>query len=420
MGAVFAIFAGFYYWVEKIIGLKYNEELAKIHCALFFVGVNLTFFVMHMLGLSGMPRRIPDYPDSYTGWNQIASWGSFISVVATAFFFYIIFDMFERQFIMIKNNIWKHYSTRTFKAIPSTLRALPFVTFTMPHEWQWMFQDPASDTMDKIIDLHNDIMVFLILILTFVLWVLVKIVVHFNENNTETLRYSFEHHTNIERIWTIIPTIILMLIAAPSFSLLYQIDNLHAPEWTVKIIGHQWYWSYEFDPLYSDMPEDDISISPEKAWESRTFWRAMTTGEGAVDMDVAVEAWLEVYLDDDVDAITDLLDSWSNPKAAPEHIGFDSYMLADDDLVLGGLRLLEVDNKVYLMTDTTIRLLITSADVLHSWAIPSFGVKVDACPGRLNQVALEVFDEGVYYGQCSELCGVNHGFMPIVVNVVES
>ncbi len=427
MGAVFAIFAGFYYWVEKIIGLKYNEELAKIHCALFFIGVNLTFFVMHMLGLSGMPRRIPDYPDSYTGWNQIASWGSFISVVATIFFFYIIFDMFERQFIMIKNNIWKHYSTHTFKAIPSVLRTLPFVAFTMPHEWQWMFQDPSSDTMDKIIDLHNDIMVFLILILTFVLWILVKIVVHFNENNTATLRYSFEHHTNIERIWTIIPTIILMLIAAPSFSLLYQIDNLHAPDWTVKIIGHQWYWSYEFDPLYNDSNSSSELDDPDfinDFFDENTFmWGFLAQYPEFTQIKIPGLMVRAAMLASDVYCIQInlLLASLGYPQIiGPEHVGFDSYMLADDDLVLGGLRLLEVDNKVFLMTDTTIRLLITSADVLHSWAIPSFGVKIDACPGRLNQVALEVFDAGIYYGQCSELCGVNHGFMPIVVYVVEA
>ena len=101
MGAVFAIFAGFYYWVEKIIGLKYNETWLKFIYT-FFIGVNLTFFPMHMLGLAGMPRRIPDYPDAYTGWNQIASWGSFISVFASAFFFYIIFDMFESQYIVIE------------------------------------------------------------------------------------------------------------------------------------------------------------------------------------------------------------------------------------------------------------------------------------------------------------------------------
>ena len=249
---------------------------------------------------------------------------------------------------------------------------LPLIAFTMPHDWQWSFQEPATDTMEKIVDLHNDIMVFLILIMTFVLWMLIAIVARFNENNLSTLRFSFQHHTNIERIWTIIPTIILMFIAAPSFSLLYQIDNLHQPEFTLKIIGHQWYWSYEFDTL-----------------RRGDFWP-----EGDLTPGFLVFCSREI-------------------------VSFDSYMIAEDDLFIGGLRLLEVDNSVVVPIKTTLRLLITSADVLHSWAIPAFGVKMDACPGRLNQVALHINEPGLYFGQCSELCGVNHGFMPIMVRAIK-
>jgi cytochrome c oxidase subunit 1 len=355
MGAVFAIFAGFYYWVEKVLGIKYNETLAQIHCATFFIGVNLTFFVMHMLGLAGMPRRIPDYPDAYTAWNQIASVGSFVSLFATMFFFYIIFDMFNIQHIVTKRNPWKHYKITGQVFVPrSPLQTfIPVILLDVPIEWQWNFQDPATPTMEKIIDLHNDIMVFLVLIITFVLWMLIKIIHNFKATNHQTLRFSFQHHTNIELIWTIIPTIVLILIAVPSFSLLYTIDELHEPQMTLKIIGHQWYWSYE----YSD------------------------------------------FVDDNVD----------------EAIMFDSYMVAEEDLSFGAFRLLEVDNRIHLPIETSIRLLITSSDVLHSWAIPSFGVKMDACPGRLNQVALYITRSGVFYGQCSELCGVNHAFMPIVV-----
>jgi cytochrome c oxidase subunit 1 len=397
MGAVFAIFAGFYYWIEKMLGLKYNEDLAKVHFFLFFVGVNLTFFVMHMLGLAGMPRRIPDYPDAYTYWNQIASWGSFISVVSTILFFYIIFEIFERQYILTKKNTWKHYVDSVYKVIPAENRLstglISFVCLTMPHSWQWNFQDPATETMDKIIDLHNDIMVFLILIITFVLWMLIKIVQHFNENNLDNVRFSFQHHTNLERIWTIIPTIILMLIAAPSFSLLYQIDNLHQPDLTLKVIGHQWYWSYE-STINSD--------------ESRFAKRLV------YDMDVWVMDGI-IESQGTFDHLDDLLLKLNDVVPSSANLTFDSYMVTEDDLQIGGLRLLEVDNKLILPTDKTIRLLITSADVLHSWAIPAFGVKMDACPGRLNQVALHVLDEGVFYGQCSELCGINHGFMPIMV-----
>lgn len=156
----------------------------------------------------------------------------------------------------------------------------------------------------------------------------------------------------IEIVWTITPSLILMLIAVPSFALLYSIDEVIDPVITLKVIGHQWYWSYE----YSDFSD-------------------------------------------------------KNGNA----IAYDSYMLQDDDLVPGQLRLLEVDNRVVLPLKTHLRVLITSADVLHSWAIPSLGVKMDACPGRLNQVSLYINREGTFFGQCSEICGIQHGFMPIVV-----
>jgi len=147
-----------------------------------------------------------------------------------------------------------------------------------------------------------------------------------------------------------------LLIAIPSFTLLYSLDELIDPTITLKVIGHQWYWSYE----YSDY----------------------------------------------------------NTLQGGETLAFDSYLINIDDLTKGAFRLLEVDNRVILPINTHIRLLVTAADVLHSWAVPSFGIKVDACPGRLSQASLFLKREGVYYGQCSEICGVNHGFMPIVVKGV--
>ena len=363
MGAVFAIFAGFYYWAEKILGVKYNDDLAKIHCATFFVAVNLTFFVMHMLGLAGMPRRIPDYPDAYTRWNQIASAGSFLSIFATLLFLYILYNMFKTNFIVTKQNIWKTYIAKGKRKVPSRPKLALFTLslsplFDAPVQWQCMFQDPSTRVMEKIIDLHNDIMAFLIGIVTFVLWMTLRIFYMYNTKNKKSLRIKFSHHWRLERIWTYIPTFILVLIALPSFTLLYAIDEMHDPKLTIKIIGHQWYWSYE----YSD---------------------------------------------------------WAT-KSIEESIAFDSYMLAEEDLALGAYRLLEVDNRVVLPTRSSVRLLVTSADVLHSWAVPSFGVRMDACPGRLNQVGLYVRRKGTYYGQCSELCGIGHGFMPIVVDVLDT
>jgi cytochrome c oxidase subunit 2 len=209
--------------------------------------------------------------------------------------------------------------------------------------------------MEGMINFHNYIMIFLISIGTFVLWILYKAVNNFDEN-INVVSEKFTHSRALEIIWTIIPAVVLMLIAIPSFGLLYSLDELIDPTLTLKIVGHQWYWSYE----YSDY----------------------ATFEGG------------------------------------ESLNFDSYLVATSDLDVGLFRLLEVDNRVVLPTNTHIRLLVTAADVLHCWAVPSFGIKVDACPGRLSQASLFIKREGAYYGQCSEICGVNHGFMPIVVRAV--
>lgn len=238
----------------------------------------------------------------------------------------------------------------------NTILALVCVSFDAPTKWQMNFQTPASPIMEKIVDLHHDIHFFLIVVIISVLWILLRSIYLFRERNTETLRYSFDHHTEVELIWTIIPTVILIFIAIPSFALLYAIDELHNPKITLKVVGNQWYWSYEFSDYIGEFSDESID--------------------------------------------------------------FDSYMLLEEDLIEGSYRLLEVDERVYLPERVSIRILVTSLDVIHSWAIPSLGVKMDACPGRLNQVGLFIRRRGVYFGQCSELCGINHGFMPIVVEGV--
>lgn len=386
MGAVFAIFAGFYYWIEKMVGIAYDETLAKIHFWTFFIGVNLTFFPMHFLGLAGMPRRISDYPDAYAGWNHVASIGSMISVIATLLFFYIVLNMFTVQFRMAKRNPWRHYVVANFSGVenkPELARELTREHIRNRNEhiaaaalrsdrrvgakkfafgallldaaspWQMNFQTPATEIMEKLVDLHHDLMFFLILVVTFVAWLLGSLIFHFGESKQYTIRSAFSHHTLLEKIWTYTPTAILILIAAPSFSLLYSMDALTEPKISIKVIGHQWYWSYE---------------------------------------------------------TTDLISG--------KDINFDSYMLLEEDLPAGALRLLEVDNRLVLPVRTNVRLIITAADVLHSWAVPALGVKMDAAPGRLNQVSLYLNRAGTFYGQCSELCGINHSFMPIVVDAV--
>ena len=203
-------------------------------------------------------------------------------------------------------------------------------------------------------NLHNDIMAIITFIAVFVMWMLARALYLFDASNNKVAS-NVVHGTTIELVWTIVPSLILIMIAIPSFALLYSMDEVIDPAITLKVIGHQWYWSYEYSD-YNTSEEDTIA--------------------------------------------------------------FDAYMIPEDDLELGQLRLLEVDNRVILPTNTHIRVLITSTDVVHAWAIPSLGIKCDAYPGRLNQVNTFIKREGIFHGQCSELCGVNHGFMPIVVEAV--
>jgi cytochrome c oxidase subunit 2 len=220
--------------------------------------------------------------------------------------------------------------------------------------WSLGFQDAATPVLLGMIDLHHDLMVFLIMISMLVIWMLVRALWHFPAGARPRAE-AISHGTTMEIMWTILPSILLMFLAIPSFALLYSMDAGGDPAITIKAIGHQWYWSYEYsDILCSDAP-----------------------------------------------ALT-----------------FDSYMVPDEDLALGQLRLLDVDNRVVLPVKTNLRMMITSADVLHSWAVPSLGVKCDAVPGRLNQATIFVNRDGVFYGQCSELCGSNHAFMPIAVEAV--
>lgn len=220
----------------------------------------------------------------------------------------------------------------------------------------WYFQTSASTTMDKIIDLHNDIMLFLVFIFIFITWMLIRIIYLFRSETPETVRFRFQHNTRIEQVWTVIPALILLAIATPSFSLLYSLDETKTffPWITVYVMGNQWYWNY------------DIAMDPGHTFE-------------------------------------------------PYGVKFDSYMLNEEDLATGEFRLLEVDNIIYLPVNEPVRVIVSSADVLHSWAVPSLGIKIDACPGRINQISLCINKVGTFYGQCSELCGVQHSFMPVAI-----
>nr|AEW43217.1 cytochrome oxidase subunit II [Postandrilus sapkarevi]AEW43218.1 cytochrome oxidase subunit II [Postandrilus sapkarevi]AEW43220.1 cytochrome oxidase subunit II [Postandrilus sapkarevi] len=216
----------------------------------------------------------------------------------------------------------------------------------MPNWGQLAFQDAASPVMLQLISFHDHALLVLTLVLTVVGYALMALML-----NKYVNRYILEAQT-VETVWTILPALILLVLALPSLRILYVTDEVSQPSITVKTIGHQWYWSYEY---------------------------------------------------------TDFL-----------NVEMDSYMTPTDDLVPGDYRLLEVDNRMVVPMKLEIRMLITAADVIHSWTIPALGVKVDAVPGRLNQIGFTTLQPGIFYGQCSEICGANHSFMPIVVEAINT
>jgi ubiquinol-cytochrome c reductase cytochrome b subunit len=224
-----------------------------------------------------------------------------------------------------------------------------------PRPWGLYFQDSATPQMEGLIELHDNIMFYLVIILFAVGWILFSVIRSFN-NRISPISYKYTNHgTLIELIWTITPALILILIAFPSFKLLYLMDEISDPSMAVLAEGHQWYWSYQ----YPDFLNKD-----------------------------------------------------------EEFIEFDSYLVPESDLEQGSLRMLEVDNRVIVPELTHIRFIVTAADVIHSFACPSLGIKCDAYPGRLNQMSVLINREGTFYGQCSEICGILHSSMPIVIESV--
>nr|AZL93349.1 cytochrome c oxidase subunit 2 [Pamphilius sp. ZJUH_2016023] len=207
-------------------------------------------------------------------------------------------------------------------------------------------QDASSPMMEQMIYFHDHALMILIMITSMVIYMSYTLVI-----NKFINRFLLENQI-IEMIWTIIPSFTLIFIAIPSLKLLYLIDEIYNPNLTIKVIGHQWYWKYE----YSDF----------------------------------------------------------------KNIEFDSYMIPTNELNMNGFRLLDVDNRMITPMNIQIRILVNSADVIHSWAVPSLGVKIDAIPGRLNQISMLINRPGIYFGQCSEICGMNHSFMPISIESIPS
>nr|YP_009034260.1 cytochrome c oxidase subunit II [Atractosteus tropicus]AHZ61436.1 cytochrome c oxidase subunit II [Atractosteus tropicus] len=214
----------------------------------------------------------------------------------------------------------------------------------MAHPSQLGFQDAASPVMEELLHFHDHALMIVFLISTLVLYIIVAMV------STKLTNKHILDSQEVEIVWTILPAVILIMIALPSLRILYLMDEINDPHLTIKAMGHQWYWSYE---------------------------------------------------------LTDY-----------EDLNFDSYMIPTSDLTPGQFRLLETDHRMVVPMESPIRMLISAEDVLHSWAVPSLGMKMDAVPGRLNQTTFIASRPGVYYGQCSEICGANHSFMPIVVEAV--
>ncbi len=224
-----------------------------------------------------------------------------------------------------------------------------------PRPWGIYFQDSATPQMEGLVELHDNILFYLVIILFGVAWVLVSVIKNYTNTVSPISHKYLNHGTLIELIWTITPALILMLIAFPSFKLLYLMDEVSDPAMSVLAEGHQWYWSYQYpDFLNSD----------------------------------------------------------------GEFIEFDSYLVPESDLEDGALRMLEVDNRVIIPELTHVRFIVTGADVIHSFACPALGIKCDAYPGRLNQASVLINREGTFYGQCSEICGILHSSMPIVIESV--
>lgn len=237
------------------------------------------------------------------------------------------------------------------------------------------FNISATPVMDDVWTFHTLLLYIIIAITLFVFALLIWCMVRYNRRaNPEPRRFS--HNTLVEIVWTVVPILILVVIGFPSFRLLYKQDRTPTADMVIKATGHQWYWSYEY-PDHGGISFDAIMLSA-------AYW------DDPSDASRAGRA----------KAVAELQEFLGRSEAPDIH------------------RLLDTDTRIVVPVDTTVKMFITASDVLHAWTIPSFGVKQDAVPGRLNETWFRADTVGTYYGQCSELCGVQHAFMPIVVEVV--
>ena len=256
---------------------------------------------------------------------------------------------------MQKINLWGTYLASSILSF--FLMADKALAEDVPQPLQLGFGDPATPQMERILAFHDDLLMWVITaIVIFVTALLIWVIARYNAKaNPEPSKTT--HNVPLEVIWTVVPVIILIIIAIPSFKMLYYLDRTENPELTLKVTGHQWYWSFEYQDYLGESHSD---------------------------------------------------------------IAFDAYMLKDDELdpAKGHKRLLSTDNPVVLPIDTNIQILVTASDVIHSFTIPAFGFKKDAVPGRMNETWFRIDKPGTYYGQCSEICGKDHAFMPVEIKAV--
>src|SRR5690348_10190583 len=231
--------------------------------------------------------------------------------------------------------------------IGSTAAAVAWADF--PRPWEIGMQAPATPVKDRLSAFHDELLAIIFLITLFVLGLLLYVIIRFRHQRSPVPTRT-SHNTVVEMLWTVVPVLILVIIAIPSFKLMYYVDRVPNPDMTIKVTGHQWYWTYEY---------------PDQAG-----------------------------------------------------LSFDSNLIPEADLKPGQKRLLDVDNPLVVPVDTVIRVYITGTDVIHSWFVPSFGVQEYAIVGRLNESWMKVEHPGVYYGQCNQICGVNHAFMPIKIEAM--
>jgi cytochrome c oxidase subunit II len=215
-----------------------------------------------------------------------------------------------------------------------------------PRPWEFGMQAPATPVKERLSAFHDELLVIIFLIAGFVMALLLYVIIRFNHRRNPVPSHT-SHNPVIEILWTVVPVLILVIIAIPSFKLMYYMDRVPNPDMTIKVTGHQWYWSYEY---------------PDQ-----------------------------------------------------KNLAFDSNIIQEADLKPGQKRLLDVDNPLVVPIQTNVRVLVTSTDVIHSWFIPSFGVQEYAIIGRLNESWFNVNHEGTYYGECNQICGINHAFMPIKI-----